>query len=156
MSLTAGTREQYRRLAYDLRVSAIADYRAASEANDVDALMRTLAPDIELVSPLSGRLVFRGHDDVRALLTAVYGTVRGLRWAEEMATGDARLLVGTMRVGPFKLDDAMLFELDADGLIRRIRPHLRPWLATTFFALVIGPKVARRPGIALRALRNGG
>jgi hypothetical protein len=136
-------------------VSAIAEYRAASEANDIDGLMRTLAPDVELVSPLSARLVFRGRDDLRALLSAVYGTVRGLKWANELAHGDTRFLLGTMRVGPFKLDDAMLFELGPDGLIKRIRPHLRPWLATTFFALALGPKVARRPGVMLRALRGG-
>jgi SnoaL-like domain len=136
-------------------VSAIAEYRAASEANDIDSLMRTLAPDIELVSPLSAHLVFRGQDDLRALLSAVYGTVRGLKWAGELADGDTRFLLGTMRVGPFKLDDAMLFELGADGLIKRIRPHLRPWLATTFFALALGPKIARRPGVMLRALRGG-
>jgi len=135
-------------------VSAIAQYRAASEANDIDAVARTLAPAVELVSPLSGRLVFRGRDDVRALLGAVYATVRGLRWDTELGEDGTRLLMGTMRVGPFKLDDAMLFELGADGLIKRIRPHLRPWLATTFFALVLGPKVARRPGVVLRALRG--
>lgn len=136
-------------------MSAIADYRMASEANDIDALVRTLAADVELISPLSGRLVFRGREDMRALMTAVYGTVRGLRWGEEMAAGDERFMVGTMRVGPFRVDDAMLFELDADGLIKRIRPHLRPWLGTTFFALVLGPKIARRPGVMLRALRGG-
>jgi hypothetical protein len=136
-------------------VSAIAEYRVASEANDIEALMRTLAPAVELPSPLSGRLVFRGREDLRALLGAVYGTVRGLRWGEELGDGSTRLLVGTMRVGPFKLDDAMLFELDGEGLIKCIRPHLRPWLATTFFALLLGPKVARHPGVVLRALRGG-
>src|SRR5690242_589003 len=104
--------------------------------------MRTLAPDIELVSPLSARLVFRGRDDLRALLGAVYGTVRGLCWGDELGDGSTRFLLGKMRVGPFKLDDAMLFELGDDGLIQRIRPHLRPWLATTFFALLLGPKIA--------------
>src|SRR5207245_10771811 len=72
----------FRRSAYDLRVSAIADYRVASEANDIDALIDTLAPDAELVSPLSARLVFRGREDLRALLGAVYGSVRRLRWRE--------------------------------------------------------------------------
>jgi hypothetical protein len=117
--------------------------------------MRTLASDVELVSPLSARLVFRGQDDLRALLGAVYGTVRGLKWGGELADGDTRFLLGTMRVGPFRLDDAMLFELGADGLIKRIRPHLRPWLATTFFALALGPKIARRPSVIVRALRGG-
>jgi hypothetical protein len=36
---------------------AVARYRTASETNDIDGLIATLAPDAELVSPLSGRLV---------------------------------------------------------------------------------------------------
>ena len=35
---------------------AVARYRTASEENDIDALMTALAPDAELVSPLSARL----------------------------------------------------------------------------------------------------
>jgi hypothetical protein len=30
-------------------------------------LVETLAPDAEVISPISGRMVFRGHDDWRAL-----------------------------------------------------------------------------------------
>ena len=40
---------------------AIARYCAASSAGDLEALMATLAADAELVSPLSGRMVFRGR-----------------------------------------------------------------------------------------------
>jgi hypothetical protein len=49
----------------------------------------------------------------------------------------------------------MAFDLADDGRISRIRPHLRPWLATTLFALLLGPQVARHPGVVWRALRNG-
>ena len=55
-------------------------YLAATEAGDVDGFMATLAPDVEVVSPISGRMVFRGQEDVRVLLAAVYGTLSGLRW----------------------------------------------------------------------------
>jgi hypothetical protein len=51
---------------------AVAGYRVMSEANDIDGLMETLAPDAELVSPLSGLMVFRGKDDLRVLLGAIY------------------------------------------------------------------------------------
>ena len=49
----------------------------------------------------------------------------------------------------------MVFDLAPDGSIRRISPHLRPWLALTLFAVVLGPKVGIRPGVVWRALRNG-
>ena len=133
---------------------AIARYRAATEANDIEAVMATIAPDAELVSPISGRMVFRGHEDLRVLLTAVYGSMTGLRWREEVGDGAVRVLTGEAAVGPVKLGDAMVFELAEDGRIRRISPHLRPWLALTVFALKLGPKVGRHPGLVWRALRR--
>jgi hypothetical protein len=133
---------------------AVARYRTASEKNDMDALVAALAPDVELVSPLSGRLVFRGHDDLRVLLGAVYGDLKGLRWREEVGDGATRVVLGDGAIGPFKIADAMVCELDADGRIRRIRPYLRPWLALTFLALKLAPKMSRHPGVILRAARR--
>jgi hypothetical protein len=57
-----------------------------------------------------------------------------------------------MRVGAVRMTDAMVFELAPDGRIRRIGPHLRPWLALTLFAALVGPKVARHPAMVRRAL----
>jgi ketosteroid isomerase-like protein len=135
-------------------MDAVARFRAASEQNDIDALTQTLAEDAELISPLSGHMVFRGRDDLRILLGAVYGTVTELRWTQELGAGDARVVVGDCRIGPLKLGDAMTLELDAAGHIRRIGPHLRPWLALTLFALMLGPKLARHPRVLIRALRT--
>ena len=131
---------------------AVSRYRAATEAGDIDAMMETLAPEVEVVSPITGRMVFRGQDDVRILLGAVYGTLAGLRWTNEMGDGESRVVVGEARIGGIRMTDAMVFDLEPDGRIRRISPHLRPWLALTLFALVLGPKVARHPGVVRRAL----
>ncbi len=136
------------------RVDAVAGFRAASEDNDIDALMQSLSEDAELVSPLSGRMVFRGPDDLRVLLGAVYSTVDGLRWSRELVDGEVRVIIGECRIGPLKLGDAMILELAADGRVRRISPHLRPWLALTLFAVMLGPKLARHPGVLVRALRS--
>jgi hypothetical protein len=133
---------------------AVARYLAASEANDIEALLATLADDAEFPSPISGRMVFRGRDDLRILLTAVYGSLRGLRWGEQVGDRTVRVVVGEARIGPVGLGDAMVFELAEDGRIRRVSPHLRPWLALTLFALVLGPKVARHPRVLVRALRG--
>jgi hypothetical protein len=135
---------------------AVTRYCAASEAGDIDALMATLAPDASLVSPLSATAVFRGHDDLRLLLSAVYGSMSDLRWVEQLGEGTAmRVSIAEGRVAGARIGDAMVFELDGNGLIRRIRPHLRPWFATTLFALILGPKVARHPALLRRALRGG-
>ncbi len=132
---------------------AVTRYCAASEANDIDAIVATLAPDAALASPLSGRVTFRGRDDLRILLSAVYSSTTGLRWSPHVGDGMTRVALGECRVAGVRLGDAMAFELNDDGLIRLIRPHLRPWLATTVFALILGPKVARHPAVVRRALR---
>ena len=133
---------------------AVARYLAASEAGDIDAVVETLTPDVEVVSPISGRMTFRGRDDVRTLLSAVYGSLRDMRWREPVGDGRHRVALGDMRLGPVAMTDAMVLELASDGRIQSIRPHLRPWLALTLFAAVLGPKVARRPGVVRRALRG--
>jgi len=133
---------------------AISRYRTASEAGDLGGIMAALAPDVEVVSPISGRMVFRGADDVEHLLAAVYGSLKGLRWTDALGEGERRVLIGEARLLGVRLTDAMVFDLDAEGRIRRISPHLRPWLALTLFALVLGPKAGRRPGVVWRALRG--
>jgi len=133
----------------------LARYRAASEAGDIAGLMEALAPDVELVSPISGRMVFSGTEDVEFLLRNVYGSLKGLRWKQTIGEGEYRVVYGEARLLGVRMTDAMVFELAEDGRIRRISPHLRPWLALTLFAVVLGPKVGLRPGVVWRALRNG-
>jgi hypothetical protein len=134
-------------------VSALAEFRAASQVNDLDKFVATLTPDAELVSPLLAHAVVRGREDLRTLFRAVYGSLSGLRWTQELLDGEHGVMIAEARIGPFEIQDAMLFELAADGRIRRLRPHLRPWLATTWFALVVGAKLARHPGLLWRATR---
>jgi len=133
---------------------AISRYLTATAAGDVDGFMATMAPNVEVVSPISGRMVFRGQDDVRILLSAVYGTLDGLRWTRSVGDGESKVAVGEARILGVRMTDAMVFDLGADGQIKRISPHLRPWLALTLFALVLGPKVARHPGVVRRALAS--
>lgn len=118
------------------------------------ALAETLAPDVELPSPVIGSAVFRGREDVTKLLTAVYGMLGDVRWEPPVGEGAQRLDVADTRVGPMKIGDAMVFELDDEGRIARIRPHLRPLMAMILFFLMIGPRLARSPGVLVRALRR--
>jgi hypothetical protein len=131
---------------------AVSRYLSASEAADIEGIMGALAADVEVISPISGRMVFRGRDDVEVLLSAVYKSLKGLQWTRTIGEGEHRVALGGARLGPVRMTDAMVFELAADGGIRRISPHLRPWLALTLFALVLGPRVARHPGVVRRAL----
>jgi hypothetical protein len=136
-------------------VDAIAEYKAAAETNDRARFVNTLAPDAELVSPLLAHGVIRGSNDLGLLFSAVYGSLSEVRWTKEIMDGRRGFMIAHARIGPFKIDDALVFELDAEGRILGLRPHLRPWVATTWFALAIGPKLARHPGVLWRALRRG-
>jgi hypothetical protein len=129
-------------------------YLAAARANDIDALLETLADDPELVSPLSARMVFRGRDDLRVLLCIVYGSLRGVSWQEPVRDGNRCVVLGESRVGPAHRYDVTVFELAEDGRIQRIRPFVRPWLALSVDALVVGPKMALHLGVVWRALRK--
>ena len=133
---------------------AVGMFCDAIRSNDVDRMMTALAEDAQLVSPLFGRMVFRGRDDLRVLLGAVYGGLSGLTWREMIGEGPTRVAVSDARIAGVTITDAMVLELNEAGLIVRIRPHLRPWLAITLFALLLGPKVARHPGVLRRALRG--
>jgi hypothetical protein len=135
---------------------AVAQYEAASAAGDIDALMRTLAPDAELISPLVANLVIRGHKDLRVLMEAVYSTIHDLRWIKRIGDDRGVVMVGEAKVGPLRIGDAVIVDLAADGSIERMRPHLRPWLATTLFALMMVPKMGRHPGLLRRSWRPAG
>jgi hypothetical protein len=131
---------------------AVTRYCAATEAGDMEAMAATFAGDVELPSPLFGRVRFQG-EEVRAVLTAVYATVGDLRWDAPVGEGPTRVSIARARVLGMRIDDAMVFELDELGMIRRIRPHLRPLAATIAFALMLAPNAARNP-LILRALRR--
>lgn len=132
---------------------AITEFRTATESGDIDGVTRALAPDAELISPLSGRLVFRGRDDLRVLLSAAYGSLTDLRWTEEIGDGARRVLLASARIGPFRLTEALVLRLDEQGRIRTLQPHLRPWLTLTFLAVRLAPRLFGHPGIIRRAAR---
>ena len=131
---------------------AVATFLEATRRHDVDRMVSALAADAELMSPLSGRMVLRGRDDLRVLLDAVYGGLNDLTWQEVIGDGSTRVAVSTAPVAGVTVTDAMVLDLDDAGRIARIRPHLRPWLAITLFAPLLGPKIARHPGVVRRAL----
>ena len=139
-------------LADPVSTDAVARFRHATTDNDIPALLHTLTDDAELVSPLSGRLVFRGRADLTPLLTLVYRAVSNLRWIDTLGTGDTRVLLGEARFGPFRMTEAMVLDLAPDGRIQRMRPHLRPWLALTAVAMWLGPNLLRHPGAVRRAV----
>lgn len=130
----------------------VAAFCEAAQTNDVDAMVELVAPNAELLSPLFGRMTFRGREDLRVLLGAAFGSLRGLRWREIVGEGQVRVAMSDARIAGLVINDAMVFELDDAGDIARIRPHLRPLLAVSLFAFRLGLKLGRHPAVLRRAL----
>ena len=71
------------------QTDAVTRYCAASAANDLEGMVATLAPDAELVSPLSANLVIRGREDLRVLLGAIYSSLEACTGTRRPGTGPA-------------------------------------------------------------------
>lgn len=133
----------------------VSQFLAAAAAGDTDALIATLADDAEMVTPLSSRVVVRGREDLRTFFAAFLPVLsRDLHWRIRVGNGDTTVAVAEARLGGVRVEDAMLIEQNADGRIRRIAPHVRPWLGLTVSAFVLGPKLMRHPGLIRRAIRG--
>ncbi|MFD3703230.1 nuclear transport factor 2 family protein [Nocardia sp. NPDC058658] len=129
----------------------VARFRRATTDSDIPAILDTLTEDAELISPLSGRLVFRGHTDLTPLLTLIYRPRSHLRWTDTLGTGPTRVLLGEAKAGPFRMTEALVLTLTPTGRIHRLSPHLRPWPALTAVAIYLGPSLLRYPGAIRRA-----
>ncbi|GAB2510807.1 nuclear transport factor 2 family protein [Nocardia heshunensis] len=128
----------------------IARFCAAVEVGDVDAVIGTLAVDAEVVSPLAGRAVFRGHHDLRVLFEMLLPALSGFTWTRLVCDGSSVVAVAEARVLGVRIGDAMLIDRDVDGRIQRITPHVRPWLGLTLLAIVLVPRLVRHPGVVRR------
>ena len=135
-------------------VDAVATYESATATADIDALAGLFAEDCALVSPLSGRMVIRGRRDLKILAGAIYNQLHNLRWVDRWIGDSSVVIRAESRIGPFRLDDLMVLEFDADARIRRVRPHLRPLLASIYLLVVLTPRMARHPALIRRALRG--
>jgi hypothetical protein len=86
-------------------------YREAVEAGDVESLVATLAADVVLHSPITLRTEFRGHDDLRALMRAVFSSIEDISYFEDVGDATTRALFYRARVGRQEVEEATLVRL---------------------------------------------
>jgi len=124
--------------------SPLAAYRAAAEAQDTQAMLACLRPDVVLTSPITNRFTFTGHAMLGPLLDDVHAVVSPP--VVRVDTGDdrERLLVIETRVGRQELTELVAITLDEDGLIATLELALRPMPGLLAMAAALGPRVARR------------
>ncbi len=128
--------------------STIAAWRAAGESGDAAAAGRCLAPEIEVISPLTDRFRFRGPAQVTEMLTAAFEVITGIRYHTQTGAGHTWALFYHGRAGRDAVEEAQLIRLNADGLIRELTFFGRPLPALTEVMAGIGPRLLRRQGRA--------
>jgi hypothetical protein len=125
---------------------------AAVEAGDVEEFMATLSPAVVLRSPISDRAEFRGHDDIRQLMEAVFATIEDIRYYLDLGDETNRALFYRGRIGNRWLEEACLVSLDAEARIDEFTLWIRPLPGLTRLAAGLGPRLARRGGRGRAAL----
>jgi hypothetical protein len=125
--------------------------RGAAAAHDVEGVMQTLAADVVLRSPITDRIVFRGQQEVREVLRAVFSTLKGIHYFADVGDQRTRALFYTAKVGRQPLEEAMRLELNENAEIEELTIFYRPLPGLATFAAALAPRVARRHG-RLRSL----
>jgi limonene-1,2-epoxide hydrolase len=116
-------------------------FRAAVEAQDIDAAIATLAPDVVFHSPAVFH-EYRGRETVGGLLRLVAATFEDFRYTDELSSGaGVEALVFRARVGDKELEGLDLLRLGADGLIADFTVMVRPLSGLIALAQALGPKV---------------
>jgi SnoaL-like domain len=131
--------------------SPLAAYRAAYDAHDLDALLAALRPDVRLVSPITDRFAFEGHQQLRDLFEDVLATVDDSAHVLDVGDDRTRAMKLVGRIGKQRFAETLLFTLDDDGLIAEIEIFVRPMPGLLTMAATLAPRVARRRG-RMRAL----
>ena len=123
---------------------AVLPLRAAMEARDVAAIVDAFAPDAVLHSPLTSRLDFIGHEQIRALAQVLVEVFEDLRYTDEACDGTTGFLAWSARIGGQEIEGIDQLHLGPDGKIREFTAFFRPLPAAALALRLIGTGLARR------------
>jgi limonene-1,2-epoxide hydrolase len=119
-------------------------FRAAVEAQDLDAMVAELSPDVRFWSPVTFK-PFEGRDAVAVVLGAVLRVFEDFRYVQELEGDDALALVFEATVGGRELTGVDLLRFDADGLIETFTVMVRPLSATMALRDAMGRELGVAP-----------
>jgi ketosteroid isomerase-like protein len=119
-------------------------FRAAVEANDMDAVEALLAEDVVFTSPVVFK-PYRGRAITAAILRGVARVFEDFRYVSELSGGEGRehALVFTARVGDRTLEGCDFVHLDEDGLIDALTVMVRPLSGAQALAEAMGAQFGR-------------
>jgi ketosteroid isomerase-like protein len=100
--------------------------RSAFESGDLDDLVAAFAPDAIVRSPLTDRFSFRGHDQIRALMSVLLEALAEHRYTDELLGEVSGFLVSRARVGGRSMEFVDHVRLRDDGKISELTVFARP------------------------------
>lgn len=122
------------------------EFRKAVEAQDLDAAVACLAPDVVLHSPVTFK-PFEGIDAVRGLFTILFRTFEDFRYTGQFEAPDgSEVLRFLTRVGDRDVEGIDLIHYGDGGLIDDFTVFVRPLSAVTALRDAIGAQLAAGTG----------
>ncbi|SEP49495.1 nuclear transport factor 2 family protein [Amycolatopsis saalfeldensis] len=118
-------------------------YRKAAETGDVDLAMTTFAADAVLHSPLTGRVRFTGHAELRPLIEVAYSHLKNVRFVADLGDEETRVVIYTAQIGDEPVEEAALLRIE-DDLITEATLYVRPLPGLVTLMSAFGPDIARR------------
>ena len=116
--------------------------RAAFEAHDHDALIKALAPDFVLNSPILA-VPFSGIDEASDLFAVLLEELWPLTYLDEIP-GDPHVLHFTGEIKGQTLEGIDLLRFDDEGRVNEMTVFFRPLAAVAAFLGATGSKLGRR------------
>ncbi|MGY1809778.1 nuclear transport factor 2 family protein [Blastococcus sp. SYSU D00669] len=113
----------------DRGTDPFAAFRAAVEADDVDAAVALFAEDVVFHSPVVHR-PYVGREPLRAVLRAVTTVFEDFRYTASYGGDDGHVLRFAARVGDRDLEGVDLLRA-ADGVLTELTVMVRPYSAAT-------------------------
>ncbi|KZB81645.1 nuclear transport factor 2 family protein [Amycolatopsis regifaucium] len=129
-----------------MSIETIERYRRALETRDVELGLSAYAPDAVVRSPLTSRVRFTGHAELRPLLEVAFSHLRDVRFSTDTGDSSTRVVVYSARIGDEEVEEAAVLKLDEDGLIAEATLFVRPLPGLVALMDAFGPDIARRNG----------
>jgi len=121
----------------------VQQFRAAIEAQDIEAAIALLSDDVVFHSPIAFT-PYRGRDAVGMVLRAVVQVFEDFRYVREIGAPDARdqALVFRTRIGERQVEGCDFLHLDENGAISELTVMVRPLNGALALAEAMKAKLA--------------
>lgn len=128
--------------------------RLAMESRSLPAIIDAFAPDADFRSPLTGRLVFKGSEQIGALSAVILDVFEDFRYTDELVAGETGFLAWNARIDGQDIQGIDLMRLDPDGKIREFTVFFRPLPAAAAALRALGAGLGRRRSAARAAMMS--